>query len=255
VITSISYALGADVENLAASGTAAVSLSGNTLNNTIVGNAAANVIRGGAGNDTMKGGAGNDTYFVGSAGDRVIEAATGGSADKVVTSISHTLAAYVENLTASGTGAVTLTGNGLANALSGNAARNTLNGGAGHDRLNGGWGSDVLSGGTGRDVFIFKDAPNRWGNMDTITDFSVADDTLWLDNAVFTKLFNAKTGTLHGAFFKVSARALDANDYVLYDKATGYLRYDADGSGAGAAVTFAKLAAGLTLTSADFVVI
>jgi serralysin len=230
-------------------------LKGDIGNDKLYGLAGNDVLNGGAGADTMIGGTGNDTHYVDNAGDQVIETATGGTADKVITSISHTLAAYVENLTASGTGAVTLTGNGLANALSGNAARNTLNGGAGHDRLNGGWGSDVLSGGTGRDVFIFKDAPNRWSNMDTITDFSVADDTLWLDNAVFTKLFNAKTGTLHGALFKVSAKALDANDYVLYDKATGYLRYDADGSGAGAAITFAKLAAGLTLTSADFVVI
>ncbi len=51
------------------------------------------------------------------------------------------------------------------------------------------------------------------------------------------------------------ARALDANDYIIYDKNTGFLSYDADGSGAGAAVVFAKLSTGLDLSNSDFFVI
>lgn len=42
--------------------------------------------------------------------------------------------------------------------------------------------------------------------------------------------------------------------YSGYDQATGAL-YGADGNGAGAAIQFAVLSAGLSLSNADFVVI
>ena len=60
VNASITWALGANVENLTLTGTAAINGAGNTLNNIITGNAAANVLDGGMGADTMSGGAGND---------------------------------------------------------------------------------------------------------------------------------------------------------------------------------------------------
>ena len=49
--------------------------------------------------------------------------------------------------------------------------------------------------------------------------------------------------------------AVDANDFVIYDDNTGALYYDADGSGAGAAIQIAAMGAGLALTHADIVVI
>lgn len=48
--------------------------------------------------------------------------------------------------------------------------------------------------------------------------------------------------------------AADPNDFVLYDSASGALYYDADASGAGAAVQFASLSSGLALSGADFLV-
>ena len=45
----------------------------------------------------------------------------------------------------------------------------------------------MLTGGTGQDTFAF-DTAYASGNVDTITDFYAADDALYLDNAVFTKL-------------------------------------------------------------------
>ena len=50
------------------------------------------------------------------------------------------------------------------------------------------------------------------------------------------------------------AAAVDANDYIQYDAGSGALYYDADGSGAGAAVQFATLIGHPTITAADFIV-
>lgn len=50
------------------------------------------------------------------------------------------------------------------------------------------------------------------------------------------------------------ATTTDAFDRIMYETDTGRLYFDADGSGAGACVQFATLAANLALTSADFFV-
>jgi Ca2+-binding RTX toxin-like protein len=135
----------------------------------------------------------------------------------------------------------------------GAGGNDALYGGGGADWLSGGAGNDLLSGGTGQDVFVFRDKLNKTTNVDTLSDFSVKDDTLQLENKVFTKL--TKTGTLSKANFIAGTKAKDANDHVIYDKTKGYVYYDADGSGKGKAVLFAKVKKGLKLNEKDFVVI
>lgn len=130
-----------------------------------------------------------------------------------------------------------------------------LDGGSGSDVLYGGLGADTLKGGAGKDFFVFDTAPGP-ENIDSIEGFSVRDDTIRLENAVFTQL--TRTGGLSSSFFRASegGAALDADDYVLFDTATRKLYYDADGVGAGASVQLAVLIDVVgTITRADFVVI
>mgnify|MGYP006198077475 FL=1 len=90
-------------------------------------------------------------------------------------------------------------------------------------------------------------------NVDTVTDWAVGD-SIQLENAIFTRL--TTTGVLASTRFAANANglAMDANDHVVYNTTTGALSYDADGSGAGAAVQFATLVGIPTLSAADFTI-
>jgi serralysin len=89
-------------------------------------------------------------------------------------------------------------------------------------------------------------------NVDRITDFKVGEDTVCLDNAVFTVL---PLGGLDAAAFAIAIAAHDANDRVIYNPTTGALLYDADGIGGAAGTKFATLSTGLALSNGDFRVI
>src|SRR5262249_26440431 len=69
VKSSISYTLGANLENLTLTGTADINATGNTFSNILIGNAGANNLAGGDGNDTITGGAGNDSINGGNGTD------------------------------------------------------------------------------------------------------------------------------------------------------------------------------------------
>ncbi len=142
--------------------------------------------------------------------------------------------------------------------LDGWSGNDKLYGGASGDILNGGAGKDLLYGQTGHDVFVFDTKPNKTTNLDRIADFNVKYDTIWLDNAVFTKLgkgTEAKPGKMNKFYFVTGDRAKDRNDHLVYDKKTGILSYDSDGSGTKQAVAFAQLAKNLKLTYDDFRII
>ena len=258
VSSTVTFTLGSNLEHLTLTGTARANGTGNSVSNTLLGNGAANRLDGAGGADSMNGGYGDDLYLVNDAGDRVTEFYAAGGTDRVESAVSFTLGSNLEHLAltggaAAGTGnalANEIAGNGLSNRLSGLGGNDMLDGGAGADKLFGGAGGDSLKGGLGVDGFYFDTAPDAAANVDKILDFSVADDTIFLDKSVFNGL--AAPGALAGGAFVNGAAAGDADDRILYDKAAGKIFYDGDGSGAAASVLFAQVTAGTALTHLDF---
>lgn len=251
------------IERLTLAGTGNINGTGNGLANILTGNSGNNVLDGGTGLDTLVGGAGNDTYVLGAENDTVSDS---GGIDRITSTITRSLGGYstIENLTLLGTGNINGAGNALANVLIGNAGNNVLDGGAGNDslssgngadRLLGGVGNDTLTGGAGADVFVFNTALNASTNVDRITDFSVADDTIWLENGVLTALGAA--GALASTAFlrNTTGLAADAGDRLIYESDTGELYYDSNGSAAGGSTLIAVLNPSLLLTHLDFSVI
>ena len=185
VQSTITWTLGANVENLTLTGTAVINGTGNTLNNVLIGNTANNILdggagddtlNGGAGTDTMKGGLGNDTFVVDVATDVVTENLNEG-VDVIQTSVSLTsLAANVEGLVLTGTGLLAGVDNGLNNLLAGNSADNTLTAGAGNDILQGGAGNDTL-----KDTVGGNNLFNGGAGTDTIT--GIAGNEIFIGGA------------------------------------------------------------------------
>lgn len=222
VHSSVSWTLGANFEALSLTGEANIDGTGNN---------AANYIYGNRGNNVLDGRGGNDVIFAGGGDDKV------------------------------------LGGNGMDFVFAGEGS-DTIEGGKGNDTINGGSGSDMLTGGKGKDAFEFSDA---LGDVDTITDFSVNHDRIQLDSAVFQALdpdsifvdsgtgmryvVVGKNGQLKADSFTIGTEAKDANDFIIYNRETGALSYDADGSGAGAAVQFATLSTKLALAASHFFIV
>lgn len=201
VQSSVSWALGANLENLRLKGVAAIVGDGNSLKNTIYGNIAHNslsgfggddVLWGEDGNDTVNGGAGNDTLYGGNGDDMLvggagIDSLSGGNGRDtyVVDSLSDridengtTTTTEIDTVIVRGNlswqlGAesrlenLTLTG-AYNNTATGNELHNLITGNAGNNVLYGGSaGNDTLNGGVGVDT------------MDGGTD---GNDTYYVDN-------------------------------------------------------------------------
>ncbi|MEL7357877.1 MAG: calcium-binding protein [Cyanobacteria bacterium J06560_6] len=269
-------------------------LDGGADNDKLYGGWGNDTLQGGTGDDEMSGWTGDDVYHVDSAGDRIHESAKGGT-DTVYTHTDYTIAANIETLVLRdavyrGGGNDTdnnIRGNSARNLLEGFGGHDklqgyhgndTLNGGSGNDDLNGGYdndeliggtgddtlagnvgddllmggvGRDLLLGGSGKDAFIFNTANE---GIDQITDFSqLENDTLRIVGSGFGGGLTA--GVLNSSQFVLGSTSVNADSRFIYNRSTGSLAFDADGTGAVAAKQIATFSNNVSLAHSDIVVV
>ena len=235
------------------------SLDGGEDDDTLNGGSGNDVLTGGTGADRMIGGTGNDTYYVDNLGD-VTQETIGGGTDTVVASVDWTLAANMEYLQLSGLAFIG-TGNDLNNRITATGTGAQLSGLAGDDRLTGGLGADTLIGGAGVDTMtggagadIFRYAAPTDG-ADRITDFSRLSDTLEFSALGFGDGLIAGMDLVAGGRFVSGVAANQAQGQFVYNRTTGALAWDGDGTGTGASQLIATLTGRPALTGGELHVI
>ena len=160
VNSSVSYVLGANLENLTLTGNLSIDATGNALDNVIVGNSGANILRAGSGGyDTLRGGQGDDSYYLvdqyyataKSAGDDTVVELAGEGYDTIYTnSYDFTLPANVEVLVGqSQIGWRNFDNQFVYPKLVGNASDNLIYGHT-NQNVQGNW----LDGGVGADTMV-----------------------------------------------------------------------------------------------------
>jgi hypothetical protein len=145
----------------------------------------------------------------------------------------------------------TITGTSEPDSLRSTSGSDLIDGQGGDDVIWAKNGSDVVSGGAGQDKFVFDTKPGST-NVDTILDFNPDDDTIRLNDSMFTALHEGKLATGN---FVVGDEAKDSDDYIIYDDQTGALSYDADGTGSAAAIQFAVIDNHAKIAASHFMVI
>ena len=179
---------------------------------------------GGSGTDRMEGGDGDDTYVVDNTSDLVVELFNKG-VDTILTSVTYTLSANVENGTVNGAQDVGIYGNDLNNVLTGGGGRNKLWAGAGNDTIYGDNGNDDLAGGLGDDYLsggAASDALRPGLGHDTVDGTEADDrlhDTLYVEYASVTDAVTmlASAGTVRAG----SANSIDFDDIEIFQVHSG----------------------------------
>lgn len=243
VESTVSYTLGANVENLrfvfGTTGALAFEATGNTLDNVINGNEFNNVINGGTGIDNMTGEDGNDAYFVDNIADVVKEvlvaqSANAGTADLVYsTAVSFDLntgdasiagGQGVENLVVWGTTGIAGIGNALNNIIYGQSLNNNLTGLDGADILVGGRGADtinLLENTASTDTVLIVAGDSTTTGFDIVNNFNATtlatSDNLNLDSTLIAANVTLNNGTDAGAILTNSV----ANGIITFQGAGG----------------------------------
>ncbi|MBD2344302.1 DUF4347 domain-containing protein [Anabaena subtropica] len=207
-------------------------------------------ITGGYGDDIITVTMNNPRFFINLKGDEPISNDPRDGND-VITLLGN----YANSVVDLGGGDDTFNGGVGADNVSGGDGNDILQGGDGNDRLNGGQGDDILIGGQGKDILIGGAGKDSFhlslplvGDFDTINDFNVLDDTIFISTSEFG-LSEHWGVQLDSQLFRLGASATTASDGLrpaggdrfIYDQSTGNLFFDADGLGGTAQIKIAHL--------------
>ncbi len=229
------------------------SLNGGKGDDVLGGYLGNDTLDGGAGADTMQGGAGNDSYYVDNVGDVVSEQTVAGVDDG---GTEHVYASVSFTL-----GAyiehLTLTGSGNIDGT-GNDLQNNLYGNGGDNVLTGNGGNDRIKGGAGNDTIIGgvgNDILEGDAGADRFV-FSAAavngKDTIQDFEHGVDKLVFGVADYDATAGFTLGTKAVGAGAQFLWNEATHTLAYDHDGAGGDAATQIAVFANGAHIDASDF---
>jgi Ca2+-binding RTX toxin-like protein len=155
------------------------------------------------------------------------------------------------NLLNGAAGNDTLNGNGGDDTLNGFFGNDSLNGGNGNDTLVGGTGIDTLIGGQGNDTFVFNTIQE---GADIINRFNSSQDLINISAAGFKGGLKANAPLPESRFVQGS-NALDSNDRFIYNRPTGELFFDVDGSGSQDKILIATLTNKPELNAENIVII
>jgi len=124
----------------------------------------------------------------------------------------------------------------IENAIGG-SGNDSLTGNGANNLLIGGLGNDIIVTGSGSDVIQLRSASE---GGDTWSDFSQANDQIWLTGSGFGL---GGTGTLAaaGVDFVAGTTAASANPTLIWDATSTRLFFDADGTGGGGATLLATV--------------
>jgi Ca2+-binding RTX toxin-like protein len=193
-------------------------IAGDVSPNTLTGTDGADLISGGAGPDTIKALGGNDLVFA-LEGNDIVNLGTG---DDTITAV---------------------------------AGNDTVNGDVGNDLVVGGVGDDDIKGGTGEDTMIGLDGADRFHfrtpqqGIDFLVDFDPVD-TIQVSAQGFGG--GLTQGAIKPEQFSNNGE-VTAETRFIHDVLGGMLSFDADGSGGGEPIQFARLFPGVQLTNEDIV--
>lgn len=154
-------------------------------------------------------------------------------------------------------------GNGGNDKLVGHPGDDLIVGGKGHDTIFGGQNHDTLWGDLIPKPELDRKAAQDWSDRfcfnaidettsDTVMDFKHKVDTIGLDVLIFDEL--EVTNKLSAEHLVQGTAALEADDFLLYDRGNGELWYDQDGSGEGSAVLLATFDNHEKITASDIFV-
>jgi hypothetical protein len=104
---------------------------------------------------------------------------------------------------------------------------------------------------------VFRESPTN-SNFDRLLDFTSGADTLRFDDAVYTALGAPGDFAAGDDRFFAGAGAksgMDAEDRLVYDTASGFLWYDADGSGAAGQLLVGVVQGAPALAASDLAII